>query len=128
MEPLVAKRLWNYAIHVYPIWYHMHMDVMSLPKDPANGRSKCLVMIDSSSSYVKLVAIPEETEEVVAKAFFKVWVCRHSVPAIITTDRHQSFKSVFLRELVKLLGSKHIFTTSNRPQSNSKVEHANASL
>ncbi len=113
---------------VYPIWYHVHMDVVSLPKDPANGYTKCLVMIDSFSSYVELTAITDEQAETVAKAFFRVWVCRHSVPVVITSDRHQSFKSKFMKELTALLGSKHLFTSSNRPQSNSKVERTNGSI
>ncbi len=114
--------------HVYPIWYHMHMDVVSLPTDPANGYTKCLVMIDSFSSYVEMTAVADEKAETLATALFRHWICRHSVPAIITTDRHQSFKSNLLKELLRLLGTKHIFTTANRPQSNSKVERMNGSI
>ena len=113
---------------VYPLFYHVHMDVVSLPKDPANGYSKCLVMIDSFSSYVELAVIPDETAVKIARAFFRTWVCCHSVPVIITTDRHKSFKSIFMRELTTLLGSKHLFTSSNKPQSNSKVERTNGSI
>ncbi len=112
----------------YPIFYHVHMDVVSLPKDPATGYSKCLVMIDSFSSYAELTAIKNERAPTVGEAFFRNWVCRHSVPTLITTDRHKSFRSQFLQALAKLLGSKQVFTSSNRPQSNSKVERANSSI
>ena len=76
---------------IYPILYHIHMDVVSLPKDPNTGKTKCLVMIDSFSSYVELVAIPDAKAETLAKAFFQHWICRFSVPVLLTTDRHQSF-------------------------------------
>ncbi len=112
----------------YPIFYHVHMDVVSLPQDPATGYSKCLVMIDSFSSYAELTAIKNERAPTVGQAFFRNWVCRHSVPNLITTDRHKSFRSEFLKALAELLGSKQIFTSSNRPQSNSKVERTNSSI
>ena len=113
---------------IYPIFYHVHMDVVNLPKDLANGYSKCLVMIDSYSSYVELTAIPNESMATVATAFFRNWVCRHSVPVIITSDRHKSFKVVFMAELTKLLGAKQLFTSSNHPQSKSNVERVNSSI
>ena len=112
----------------YPIFYHVHMDVVSLPEDPATGHKKCLVMIDSFSGYVEMVAVKSERAEVLATAFFRTWICRHSVPSIITTDRHKSFKGKFFEELATLLGSKRVFTSSNRPQSNSKVERTNSSI
>ncbi len=112
----------------YPIFYHVHMDVVSLPRDPATGYIKCLVMVDSFSSYVELTAIKDERAATVATTFFRNWVCRHSVLTLVTTDRHQSFRSAFLGCLAKLLGSKQLFTSSNRPQSNSKVERMNSSI
>ena len=112
----------------YPILYHVHMDVMNLPKNPATGYIKCLMMIDSFSSYTKLTVIKDEKAETVATAFFQNWVCRHLVPTIVTTYQHKRYRSVFLGTLAKLLGSKQIFTNSNRPQSNSKVEWVNSSI
>ena len=97
----------------YPIFYHVHMDVVSSPKDPAMGYIKCLVMIDSFSSFVELTAIKDERVPMVATAFFRNWVCHHSVPTLITTDRHKSVRSEFLGTLVSLLGSKQLFTSSN---------------
>ena len=114
--------------HTYPIFYCVHMDVVSLPEDPATGYTKFLVIINSFLSYAELVAVPNEQAEVISKAFFCTWVCRHSVPSVITTDRHKSFKSKFMKELTKPLGSKQVFTSSNRPQSNSKVERVNSSI
>ncbi len=104
------------------------MDVVSLPRDPTTGYTKCLVMVDSFSSYVELTAVKDECASTIATAFFRNWVCRHSVPTLITTDCHKSFRSAFLGSLAKLLGSKQLFTSSNRPQSNSKVERVNSSI
>ena len=112
----------------YPIFYHIHMDVVSLPKDPATGYIKCLVMTDSFSSYADLTAIKDEHAETVTTTFFRNWVCCHAVPTVVTTDHHKSFRSVFLGTLAKLLGCKQLFTSSNRPQSNSKDEWVNSSI
>ncbi len=72
--------------NTYPIYYHVHMNVVSLPENPATGYKKCLVIVDSFSSYAELVAVPNEQVDVLAKAFFRTWVCRNSVPSLITTD------------------------------------------
>ena len=60
-----------------------------------------------------------------AHEFFDTVVRHHGLPEVITSDRDPKFKSQFWNELMKIMGIRHIKTTSHRAQGDGQSEIVN---
>lgn len=74
------------------------------------------------------ISIANITAETVARAFVAGWIARFGVPSTITTDRGSQFQSALWHQLMILLGSHRIRTTSYHPIANGIVERFHRQL
>ena len=68
------------------------------------------------------------TAETAAHAFLSGWILRFGIPAIITTNRGVRFEAALWQNLMNLLGTKHIRTTTYHPCANGLVERFHQQL
>lgn len=68
------------------------------------------------------------TAETVAQAIICGWIACFDVPSTVTTDCRQQFALALWQQLMQLLGTKHICTTSYHPIANGLVEHFHRQL
>jgi hypothetical protein len=96
----------------------------ALPR--VNEKSVILSVVDRFSKYCHFIALAHPyTAESVAQAFFADIVRLHGVPQSMVSDRDPVFTSTFLRELMRLMGTKLHMSSAFHPQSDGQTEAAN---
>ena len=88
-----------------------------------DGNRYVLHMVDNTTRWRELIAVPDATSETTARTFFRQWVCRYGPPLDIGTDRGPAFRAAFMRSLTAHLGIKPTFTTAYHPSSNPSERH-----
>lgn len=106
---------------------HIHIDIIG-PLPISQGYSYCLTMIDRFTRWVEACPISNITAETVARAFYETWIARFGIPRLVTSDQGKQFESHLFATLARLLGMKHIHTTSYHPMSNGLVENWHRTL
>jgi hypothetical protein len=110
---------------VMSVW---HMDHIKMHCESEGMYNYVLVLVDRASLFCELIPCVSTNAEPVAEAILNNIVFRYGRMDAIFTDRHVSFHSNIVSSLEKLLGVKHIFTSSYHAQSNSRAEQQNAQL
>nr|VZI46866.1 unnamed protein product [Spirometra erinaceieuropaei] len=106
---------------------HLRIDLVG-PLPPSNGPAYMRTCIDRFTRRPVAAPIPDNSVEVVAKAFVTLWASNFGVLATVTTDRGSQFQSMLFRELTSLLGTNRIRTTTYHPQANGLVERLHRQL
>ena len=88
----------------------------------SNKKKYIIIMIDLYSRYLETEAVYDIKGKTVAKFFVERAVLRHGSPKRILSDNAQNFNAEFLNEVFNMLSTKHIRTTSYRPQCNGGAE------
>ncbi|XP_045541587.1 uncharacterized protein LOC123723083 [Papilio machaon] len=68
------------------------------------------------------------TAEECAETFFRGWIARFGVPALVTTDQGRQFESSLFTTLMQMCGSRRVRTTSYHPCANGLVERMHRQL
>lgn len=100
---------------------HLHIDLIG-PLPPSEGKVYCLTILDRYTRWPEVVPITEITAEAVCRALFNGWISRFGCPATITTDQGRQFESALFKEMISMLGTNRIRTTSFHPIANGFVE------
>ena len=66
-------------------------DILGPLKPTARGRTRILVLIDHHTRWVELIALPEPTAELVAKAIFEHWMSRWGTMRALLADNGRQF-------------------------------------
>ena len=110
-------------------WDSVHMDWITGLPTAADGSDAILVFIDALTGMVHFQACQKsDSSKDTARHFIHNVVRLHGVPQAIHSDRDIRLTAHFWKSLQERLGTDLRFTTRHHPQSNGKVERANATL
>ena len=98
------------------------------PLPQSKGYTYLLTVIDRFTRWPEAIPLANITAEAVAEAFLLGWVARFGTPNSVTTDRGRQFEAELWKDLMKVLGSIKIRTTSYYPIANSIVERFHRQL
>jgi hypothetical protein len=80
----------------------LHINLYGPLKTSAAGNHYVVVMTDAFTKYVELTAIPNKTEDQVAKVLFERWFCRFSTPTVMISDQENEFCNKLVNRLCAL--------------------------
>ena len=106
---------------------HLDLTGANLPKTK-NGNQYILVLKDSLTRAVEIVAIPDKSEITIARVLVEKIYCRHGAPGTIITDRGTEFVNELLKQVCILLNIGRVSTSGYNPRSNGLVEQHNSTL
>jgi hypothetical protein len=84
-----------------------------------------MVMTDLFTKWAEAIAVPDVTAETTSRVFFDEFVCRFGPPEKILSDRGSNYTSKLVDEVMKLVNTTHVRTTSYHPQCNGQAERLN---
>ena len=90
---------------------NIHLDIVG-PLPSSNGFTYLLTCVDCFTPWSEAIPIADVTAETVANASVASWVAQFGVPSVIRTHRGGQFQSHLWQQLVWLLGTKRIQTTT----------------
>ena len=100
---------------------HVHVNLVG-PLLLSQGCRYLLMCVDHFTSWAEAIPVLDSTAETAAHAFLSGWISRFGIPSVITTDRGVQFESALWQNLMNLLGTKHIRTTTYHPCASGLVE------
>jgi Integrase core domain len=104
------------------------IDVLGpLPSTPRKNRY-VLCITDRFTKLSVAVAMPDQTASTIARELVDRWIAIFGIPVTILSDNGPAFACKFFGVLTHVLGVKHVFTSSYRPETNGQVERWNATL
>ena len=100
-----------------------HMDFHG-PMPLSEGKRHILVLIDSTSMWVELLAVEDTSAETVVRALFDGVVARYGVPKglSVLSDNGSAFIAQLTKLFCKTFGIRQYFTTPYHPQTNARAE------
>ena len=106
---------------------NIHVDIVG-PLIASNGYRYILTAIDRFSRWFTATPMRDITAEITMETFMNGWIQHFGCPLTVVTDQGSQFTSHLWKSYMKILGIKHITTTSYHPQSNGIVENVHRRL
>jgi len=100
----------------------VHMDFVGPLPQTIEGYRHILIVVDSTTLYVKAFPTKSTTAEEVAEILYKEIIARYGVMRELLSDQGSSFKNKLIAQLCKLLNIKHRFSSAYHSQTDGKAE------
>ena len=119
---------------LYPIvrepkpFKHVGIDVMGPLPLTMRGKRYIILAVDLFTKWIEARAVEEADAQMIATFFYEDIICRHGVPARLTSDRGTEFVNELVSQLTKEFNIKHIKTTAYHPQGNGQTERSNQTI
>jgi hypothetical protein len=104
------------------------MDLLGPLKTASDGKQYILVLTDTFSKWVELVALKDKSAFTVASAIFHTWICRYTAPKLLLSDNGKEFCNSLLKSINDFFNIHHIKTSIYHPQTNAASERYNRTL
>lgn len=102
-----------------------HLDFIGELPATQNGNRWILMAVDYATNWIIAKPLINASGEEIVNFLYEEIVMKFSCPVEICTDRGNNFMSKILKQYMKKIKSKHIFTSAFHPRTNSKVERNN---
>ena len=86
------------------------------------GKRYIILAVDFFTKYIEAVATEEADAQTVSKFIYSDIICRHGVPAEITSDQGTEFCNELNTKLFRTYHVNYICTTTYHPQENGQTE------
>ena len=106
----------------------VHFDLVGPLRSSNTGYKHILSITDAFSRWVELVPIMNKEAETVAKALWDHWICRFGFFKQSVSDGGGEFANDVLKELSKLMSSKHHIISPYMPSVNGQIETVHRSI
>lgn len=103
----------------------VHLDILGPFVPSERGNRYVLMVVDQFSKWVECYALPDQTAETIARAFFSGYVARFGPPLQLHTDQGKNVDGNLVQAFCDLLEISKTRTTPYRPNSNGQVERYN---
>ena len=110
----------------YP-WKMVGIDLVG-PLVESDGMKWIIVCTDYFTKMVEADSLPDGTADSCARFWVRQIFCRHGAVEIVVSDQGRQFLSNMFETVLKLLGTKHLKTSSYHPQTNGLCERVNGIL
>lgn len=110
------------------VFEKIHLDYVGPFVPDSSGAKYVLTIVDSLSMWPIFVATKSTTTEEVVSAIYDSVISIFGVPRIWQSDRGSCFISAVIKAMAKLVGAKISYTSSMKPQGNSRVENMHYQL
>lgn len=113
-------------LEVPPPFARWHIDFIGeLPKTTNNEYRWLLIGVDYSTNWVVARPLKNATADEIVKFLYEEIVMRFGCPVEVVSDRGKNLLSKILKQYMRKIRSKHVFTSAFHPRSNSKCERLN---
>ena len=111
------------------VWQLVAMDFHG-PINPTSrrGNKYIISLTDILSKFVVTKAVRDNTAQTAVKFLKEDIISKFGTPRCILTDNGTHFTCIITNELIKQMGSTHIYSTPYHPQSNGQVERYNSTM
>jgi hypothetical protein len=106
---------------MHGLFYRWHIDLAGDFEESVNRKVYVVVMVEATTKWVELVAIPSKHAHHVAAAFNERVLARFGAPAEVCTDNGTEFQGEF-EALLQQHDIDHRITSSYHPQANGLAE------
>ncbi|CAF4574824.1 unnamed protein product, partial [Rotaria sp. Silwood2] len=111
------------------IWQLVSMDFHG-PITPTSqrGNKYIISLTDVLSKFVVTKAVRDNTAQTVVRFLKEDIISKFGTPKCILTDNGTHFTSTLMNELIKQIGTTHLYSTPYHPQTNGQVERYNSTM
>jgi hypothetical protein len=120
-HPVAASPLDLRPLPMHGLFYRWHIDLAGDFEESVNRKVYVVVMVEATTKWVELVAIPSKHAQHVAAAFNERVLARFGAPAEVCTDNGTEFQGEF-EALLQQHDIDHRITSSYHPQANGLAE------
>src|SRR3954463_12313405 len=109
-------------------FHQVGIDIMGPLNTTPNGKRYIVLAIDHFTKYIEARALEDADAQSIAVFIHDDIICRHGIPAILTSDRGTEFVNELIQALTKTYRIHHITTTAYHPEGNGQTERANRTV